>query len=125
VNRLAPSTGEPVAIAPRRKLTPKQRLEVLIAGKGRCEICGEKIIDAFDIDHRVPLALGGADDASNWRALHPDCHLNGKTKEDVTRIAKAKRQEKLRLDVPRTVSAASIPSRPFDKPRRKIARQAR
>jgi 5-methylcytosine-specific restriction endonuclease McrA len=123
MSRIAAQHAEDVEIAPRRSFTPKQRLEILISQKGRCEICKAKIIDVFEIDHRIPLALGGKDDASNWRALHPDCHLNGKTKPDVKRIAKAKAQSKLRLDAPSTRSAAwGSKSRPMQRAPR-VAKQ--
>lgn len=78
----------------RRKLTKKQRLDVFSAHSGRCHICGVTINlakgDEFEVEHVVAFGLGGADDPSNWRPAHPDCHAV-KTRSDVTRIAKAKR----------------------------------
>jgi hypothetical protein len=121
MSQIVPASGEPVEIAKRRSFTPKQRLQILLNGNGRCYVCRVKLAGEWHAEHPVPRALGGPDDLDALRPICLPCH-SPKTKEDVTRIAKAKRQEKLRLDVPRTVSAASIPSRPFDKPRRKIAR---
>lgn len=81
-------------MAKRRKLTKKQRLDVFQAHSGRCHLCGEEINLAkggrFEVEHVVAFGLGGADDPSNWRPVHPACHVE-KTRADVTRIAKAKR----------------------------------
>ena len=119
MTRVAPSTGEPVAIAPRRKLTPKQRLQVLLSGAGRCYRCRAKIIDVFEVEHPIPHALGGSDKIEDLRPICEPCH-SGKTKADVAQIAKAKRQEKLRLDHPREVSTAWRGSRPFPQARRVV-----
>jgi 5-methylcytosine-specific restriction endonuclease McrA len=82
---------EPVKITARKAFTPKQRLEVLLACKGRCAICREKITGPFEVEHRVPLALGGTNDPSNLEAVHPTpCHAL-KTLADVKAIAKARR----------------------------------
>ena len=77
----------------RRSFTKKQRAAVFEAGDGLCHICGLLIDGPFEVEHMVPHALGGGDDIGNLRPAHPDCHAE-KTKQDVTRIAKAKRVEK-------------------------------
>ena len=41
---------------------------------GRCAACGWPLGDRFEVDHVVPVALGGSSDPSNLRALHPECH---------------------------------------------------
>lgn len=125
MSRLAPPTGERVVIPPRRKLTPKQRLQVLLNGNGRCYICNEKINgDPWEAEHPVPFALTGDNELDHLRPAHKaDCHEQ-KTKADVAHIAKAKRQEKLRLDVPRTVSANRLRGRGFEPARRVPARKA-
>lgn len=84
---------DPVEIPDRKSLTPKQRLEVLVAFNGRCAKCREKISRAFEVDHVKARGLGGLNDLSNYEPLHPACHA-GKTSGDVRRIAKAKRQAK-------------------------------
>jgi 5-methylcytosine-specific restriction enzyme A len=38
-----------------------------------CWLCG--LPGATEADHVIPLSAGGADDASNMRAAHHDCHL--------------------------------------------------
>ncbi|KAB2858644.1 MAG: HNH endonuclease [Sphingopyxis terrae] len=78
----------------RKSLTEGQRIDVLHAHGGRCYLCGEIINlargDRFEVEHPVPLALGGGDTAREWRPAHVACHLE-KTREDHRRIAKAKR----------------------------------
>lgn len=91
MTRIAPITPEPVEPTPRRPMTPKRRLEVLLSHKGRCARCGEKINDEpWIANHRVPLAMGGADDLANLEPLHKRC--DGEiTPTDIRRIAKVKR----------------------------------
>lgn len=50
------------------------------------------LLDA-EFDHVVPLGLGGGNDPNNWAALCPYCHKR-KTRADLRRIAKAKRQRR-------------------------------
>lgn len=76
----------------RRSLSPMQRLKVFEAAQGRCHIC-ERLIRAgekWEAEHRIPLALGGADDASNMAPAHVACHSQ-KTRSDNASWTKAKR----------------------------------
>lgn len=79
----------------RKKLSPTARARVFLDHDGRCNICTRRIApgEAWDVDHELPLALGGADDASNWRPAHTSCHRGkgGKTASDIGRIRKADR----------------------------------
>lgn len=105
--KVAPSTGERVIIPPRRKLSAKQRLQVLLNGNGRCYLCSEKILDGdWEAEHPIPRELTGNDEIEHLRPAHVECHKPKTHGEDRPRIRKAKNQEKLRLDVPRTVSPA-------------------
>ena len=56
---------------------------------GCCRKC-RAILFTFEVDHRVPLALGGTNERRNLEALCVPCH-RAKTVVDVKRIAKAKR----------------------------------
>lgn len=67
--------------------------EGVIAGQsGICPLCDGELSGAIEWDHKIPLALGGLDEIENIQAVHAECHLHLKTKDDVKRIAKAKRQ---------------------------------
>jgi 5-methylcytosine-specific restriction endonuclease McrA len=78
----------------RKSLSTMTRLRVFEKEGGLCHLCGFKIQTGqkWEVEHRIPLALGGADDESNWSPAHVDCHKE-KTREDVASIAKAKRQK--------------------------------
>ena len=78
----------------RRKISPLQRLKVFEAAGGRCHLCEQRIQvgDKRDVEHVRPLALGGADDATNMRPAHKDCHAT-KTKADAASWSKAKRMK--------------------------------
>lgn len=80
----------------RRPLSMTARLRIFQDARGVCHICGD-VIDGvrqpWDIDHVIPLALGGKDEPENMRPAHAACHrgAGSKTSDDVKRIAKAKR----------------------------------
>ncbi len=77
----------------RKSLGNKQRLAIVIRFNGRCFYCSfqfdlKKLINPhgylwiynrgktpFHIDHRIPLALGGADDESNMVLACQKCNL--------------------------------------------------
>lgn len=42
--------------------------------KGRCWWCGRKLDNKYHIDHRIPLAKGGADKLTNLCIACPDCN---------------------------------------------------
>jgi len=77
----------------RRSISKKERMELFNDRKGICHICGNKIYAGQDweVEHIIPMALGGDDRGKNLDLAHIECH-RGKTKTDVGRIAKAKRQ---------------------------------
>jgi len=52
----------------------------------------------WDVEHIRPLALAGADDDANMAPAHAKCHAT-KTADDVSRIAKAKRQKAQHLGI--------------------------
>ena len=119
-SRVAPPSLEPVTATPRASMTPKRRLEVLMAANDRCAHCGARIEaeDAWIANHRVPLAMGGADALENLEPRHLTCD-RVETPADLSRIAKAKRQARLRLDVEAEPSRRPIRSRGFDRRLRK------
>lgn len=46
-----------------------------------CHVCG--LGGATEVDHVVPLALGGADKLDNLKAIHHDCHTAKTAKEAI------------------------------------------
>jgi 5-methylcytosine-specific restriction protein A len=81
-------------MTPRRTISAKARKTFLVKN-GACSLCGGVIDpkrEAWQIEHTIPLAMGGADDATNWTAVHAKCH-KAKTRQDVKNIAQAKRRE--------------------------------
>ena len=69
------------------------RLNLFLMRKGLCAACTQKIDagKAWDIDHILPLALGGTNEPDNLQILCKPCHRAKTTKSDVPRIAKTKR----------------------------------
>jgi 5-methylcytosine-specific restriction protein A len=62
-----------------------------------CQMCFRPTDErGFDLDHAIPLAIGGEDIEDNLRPLCTPCHRL-KTKDDVADIAKAKRREAAHL----------------------------
>lgn len=80
----------------RRKWSEAQRKRLHGEHGGLCHICGEVIdmdTQKMEVEHVIPIALGGRDDWPNLRPAHRACHA-AKTKTDVRQIAKAKRVSK-------------------------------
>lgn len=69
------------------------RVRVFERAGGVCHLCKSKITvgDAWEVDHILALALGGADAESNFAPAHKKCHQR-KSAVDVGMIRKADRQ---------------------------------
>lgn len=86
----------------RRRLSPTKRARLFMDWNGVCYRCDRPIKrgEAWDIDHKTPLALGGADDEHNLAPMHIDCH-GKKTAVDIRQIRKADRQCKAHAGINR------------------------
>ena len=83
---------------PRRNISRAMRTRIMERHDWKCMICGDTN-GPFDLDHDIPLGVGGRDDEDNLRPLcRADCHKK-KTKRDARIIAKVRRQMNMRLDV--------------------------
>jgi 5-methylcytosine-specific restriction endonuclease McrA len=92
----------------RRHIGPRERLAIFAAAGGMCHICGVKIDgtrDRWDIEHVIPLAMGGDEDtgSDNLQPACASCH-RGKTATDLGALAKAKRVEAKHLGAKRSRS---------------------
>ena len=87
----------------RRSLSRTKMVALFTAKHGICHICSGKIGpgEAWDRSHPIPLAMGGADDETNWDIAHRKCHQTI-TKADVADIARAKRREARHLGAKRS-----------------------
>jgi len=110
-------TREAVPATPRRAMTPARRKAVLSHSGGVCGLCLNALVGPVEIDHIIPLELGGDEHLNNLQALHPECHRE-KTKRDIRAIAKMRRLQakakKKPLDATQSTKR-QIKSRGFDK----------
>lgn len=89
-------TGRSVDIwvgkTPDAAIPKRVRLRVFEAHGGKCALSGRKIMpgDAWDLDHRIPLGLGGEHAEHNLQPVLKDPH-KAKTACDVAAIRKAER----------------------------------
>lgn len=56
-----------------------------------CGSCSTLLPSSFEVDHTIPLWQGGLDDASNLKALCPNCHAS-KTQLEAIQRAEKRRQ---------------------------------
>lgn len=101
-------------------IPPRVRLRVFEAHKGVCALTGRKIMpgDQWDLDHRVPLVMGGSHSEDNLQPVLRQAHRE-KTRDDVGAKAKAARIRAKHIGAfPK--SKARIQSRPFPKSRGQI-----
>jgi len=108
----------------RRRLSTKARVSIFTRANGICHLCGGKITpgEAWDVSHEIPLALGGADDETNWRPAHRKCHRDHTAQTDIPAIARAKRREAKHIGA--HVPKGTLKSRGFAKaePQRRATR---
>ena len=110
--KLAGETQD-VGTTPRKPLTPRERLAMFEAFGGRCQLCQQMIVGAkWRDEHMRALGLGGTNKWDNRAPVHIEC-AEAKNKDDLPRIAKAKRQKQAHLGIkgPRK----QIKSAPFQK----------
>lgn len=93
----------------RKQLTTKQRVELFKAHSGICHICNGAIHTGkkWEVEHIIPLALGGEDSLDNMAPAHSACHTKKTANEDVPAIARAKRREA------RNIGAEAKPRQPL------------
>ena len=106
------------AAPPRPSMSKARRVRIFVKEDGRCYLCQDKIKlgQLFEVEHVIPWALSFDDSDDNLKVAHTVCHRTLKTKDDVARIAKAKRQgRETGQQARRAVKGGSIPSRPFQK----------
>lgn len=77
----------------RRRISTRLASTVYDNAAGHCHICDRRIGigEPWEVEHIIPLALGGADTVKNMAPAHAACHAR-KTAADFGQIAKAKRQ---------------------------------
>jgi 5-methylcytosine-specific restriction protein A len=78
----------------RKPLSTRERQRLFELHGGVCHICHGAIAvgEPWDIEHRVPLAMGGLDNDQNRPPAHRACH-KPKTGDDLANLARAKRRQ--------------------------------
>lgn len=102
----------------RKAMTPARRARVLAEHGERCHAC-QTTDGPFQIDHWVPLFLGGSEDEENLRPLCEPCHMAKTKKENHVRGKINRLSGKNRERPKRKWPSRKIPSRPF--PKRQVA----
>jgi 5-methylcytosine-specific restriction enzyme A len=77
----------------RLKISSKMRLEMFFKANNQCQSCQAKIHPGqkWEIDHIIPLALGGDNAPQNLQILCKICHEFKINTQDLSIIAKIKR----------------------------------
>ena len=62
---------------------PRRVAAPLAGQKGRCAACGLSFsVDGSpEVDHIVPLTLGGTEGSTSWQLLHRQCHDDKTTRD--------------------------------------------
>lgn len=94
----------------RASLSPMKRLRIFEAANGVCYLCKQRIKagEKWDVEHLIPLALGGADGGWNMKPAHKACHAP-KTAADVADIARAKRRKARHIGIKKRSSFPKPP----------------
>lgn len=108
MSRVQPSDGATVEATPRKRLTPSERVTILDRQNGKCCACPTPLVITIESatvlapmidEHILPLELGGSNDLSNRELRCVPC-AKAKTRDDIRRIAKMRRQ-KAKYETPR------------------------
>lgn len=76
----------------RREFSKAVKRDAFMRAKGCCEMCGARLtVGKIEYDHRIPDALGGEPTLDNCVVVCKPCHVTKTAKQDIPRIAKAKR----------------------------------
>ena len=77
----------------RRNWSQKNRLALFMDANGACQACQIRLHPGqlWDLDHIIPLALGGADETHNLQVLCVPCHKDKTNQRDIPAIAKSLR----------------------------------
>jgi 5-methylcytosine-specific restriction enzyme A len=105
-----------VPTTPRRAMSQTRRLRIWEAAKGICILCEQKIDgvrEAWIVEHKIALGLGGEDTDDNCGPAHEDCR-RAKDKIDVPAIARAKRRKAKHLGIKKRKSFQKPPGVRFD-----------
>lgn len=71
-----------------KPITPELRKYIIERDKWICQTCNIKVTDGYDsldkaqVDHIIPVALGGETEPKNLRLLCKKCNINKSTKID-------------------------------------------
>jgi hypothetical protein len=72
----------------RHKFSKTTRKSIVDTQENKCNVCKSEL-DKFEIDHIIPLALGGVDEIDNLQAICIQCHAyKTKTESDLTQYVK-------------------------------------
>jgi 5-methylcytosine-specific restriction protein A len=100
-----------IGTSSRKRLTPRQRLTLWEDHRGICVICGLPIRagEPWQDEHCRALGLGGSNSLTNRGPAHKRCS-KAKDRDDISRIAKAKRQKCAALGI-KDEKRARIPAK--------------
>ena len=68
----------------KRYVSPFTAKRVAARQHFKCNLCRRELDETWETDHRVPLWMGGSNEASNLQALCRSCHIS-KSAEEASR----------------------------------------
>ena len=66
-----------------RKVSARTKKEVAAGAGWTCQSCSRMVSENYEVDHRVPLCLGGTNERGNLQLLCPECHRTKTARERV------------------------------------------
>jgi 5-methylcytosine-specific restriction endonuclease McrA len=73
-----------------------KRMKVFARDDNACRSCGSK--ESLEVDHIIPVALGGYEDLDNLQTLCYDCHKK-KTVQDNEKVRRVKKTRKYKKKI--------------------------
>ena len=90
----------------RRSLSTTQRLHLFLRAQGHCQACGWRLSPGtrWEVDHVIPLALGGSNRPDNLQVLCAPCHGSKTARRDAPMLGKVKRVQARHLGARRSTN---------------------
>ena len=117
-----------VGRAARLQATPRQRKLCVHTQGGCCNACKLPLPKAFQVDHIVPVYVGGGNEQANLQALHVACHSEKTKAQDPHKLGRDVFQVLVKYGISLDVgdaAAADAPAALHEPPPREVIRSER
>ena len=86
VDNTQPTTTATRKSNKRAYISPLTKKRVAAKYRWRCRLCNKLLDGTYEIDHIIPISLGGTNDENNLAPVHRSCHQVKSANEAMARV---------------------------------------